>query len=532
MFKAILVVIILFILMESSWSQEDRGIAKICANYEKVSNIMIPYMDQAWPGVSMTPTGPVPTVTMFTLSARQPILDFCAFATQLKSLNRNEAIFATANYGNKLLDNQHTEKIDFMRDTYDLGVALNTFNQGNRDVSQAQSLHRRINAYLKTSDRMINGDNAKTFETRQERERKMTVLIQSSNKIAIYKKAMSCPAPNIEESEKNMEYFEKEIVPLYPLIEEKQEEVAYFLSQLQYFGTLISPTYEAHQAYQKELYDLFGKGVIYQKSNPKTKSVKTSSNGSQISRLKITYFTYSAALSPALYSTFSKNYSKQWAFYINSQIRAKGLLANPSSVTAKQFRDTAFECRRSKIEWNIRRANPIYQYEQAGSSKFETEVTRKIDECKKGVVINDKRVENLFNFYVNELKTSMMSYKTLTARVWSYDSEYLGMNRNVTLGVSDSDLGEITQEEVKCEQNLNATETEDLKNRLEAETLNSRAMMAEELTKKTMLMEAEAKAEANEQEKARRESAVKAEEEKRKQDPSDLFSKPSTDISF
>lgn len=534
MLKFSLIVIFIYLLSSlSAEAYDNRGIAKVCENYEKVSSILIPYTEQAWPGVSATPVGPVPTVTMFTLAARQPIIDFCSFIIQLNNLTAAEGVFATANYGNRLLDNQHSEKISFLRDTYDLGTALNSFSQGDGDVSKAHSLHRRINAYLKTADKMMNGDNAKTFENRMERERKMANLVRSSNKVATYKKAINCPQPKIDESEKNMDFFNKEIVPLYPLIEEREEDVAYFLAQLQFIGTLISSSYEEHQEYQKKLYEVFGKGVNFRKGPPKTKSVK-SAGGSQgeIKRIKITYFEYGAVMSPVLFSNFQKDYHKDWNSYVISQIRTKGLLTNPMSITARQFRDTSYECRRSKIEWNLRRTNPIYQYEQSGSSKFSTEVDRKVEECKKGLVINEKRVENLFNHYVGELKQNLLNYKNLQARVWSYDSEFLGMNRNIAVGVSASDLGEISQEDVKCETNLNITEQTDLKNRIESETLEMRAMMAEELTKKTVIMEAESRAKAQSNEETRRSSVLNSEENKRKDKIEDSLQKPSTDIAF
>ena len=527
-------IILLFMIwaLNHAHAEEDRGIAKVCANYEKVSNIMIPYTEQAWPGVSVTPTGPVPTITYFTLAARQPIVDFCSFIMQLKKLSSGEAIFATANYANKLTGNQHTEKINFLRDTYDLGTALNSFSQGDGDVSEAHSLHRRINAYLRTADKTINGEDANTFESRQERERKMSLIIRSSNKIAIFKEAINCPRPKIEEGEKNMKLYNDEIVPLYPLIDEAKDEVAYFFAQLQYLGTLISPTYEAHQEYQKKLYNIYGNGVTFKRSAPRKKSVKSAGSGDPLKRTKITYYNYSASVNPSLFSNFVRDYADDWDLYITFQIRAKGLLTNPKSVAARQFRDRSFECRRNKIEWEVRKSNPIYRYEQTGSAKFDSEVESRIKECREGKVINEKSIANLFTHYVNELKNSMANFKSLQSRVWNYESEYLGVNRNLTEGIASTDMGEITREEVKCEDNLNITEQTALKNRITAETLEMRAMMAEEITKKTIVMESEESLKTNELEKARRESMIRREENSRRSDGKDLLHKPSLDFNF
>jgi len=520
------------ILIGNSWAQENRGIAKICSDYEAVSEIIVPYQQTAWPGVSVTPSGPVPTITMFTIAARQPISDFCSFITQLNSLGFAEQAFATADFANKLTDDQHTEKIDFARQTYDLGTALNNFNKNGRDSSKDLSLHRRINNYLRSADKFINGDKANTFENRGERERKMSLLIQSSNRINILKEAGNCPAPKIDEEEKNMAYFNKEIVPLYPLIEEREEDVGYFLSQLQNFGTLMSATYEEHKIYQQELYRMFNQGVNYRRSNPKTKTVKTL-RGNETGRLKITYFSYISIINNKLFADFEEKYRKLWQSYVIGQIRTKGLFDNPTARATQQFRDTGYECRRNRIEWQMRRSNPNLRYEEADSAKFSMEVDRRVDECRKGVVIDEKKVDNLLSFYVAQLKQAMLSLKTMKANLWSYESEFLGQSRSITETATESDLGQFTAEKINCEEKLNLSETMDTKNRLGQESLNLRAQAAEEVTKKTLIMEAEANQGNQEEEELKRKRMIQEEEDLRRTRYEEYFGeKPESNLSF
>lgn len=530
--KYLVILILLKFMSLKVSAAEDRGLAKVCADFEKVADIMTPYMQQAWAGISATPAGPTPTVTYFVYAGRQPIADFCSFITQLKSLTSTEQAFAAADYANKLSGDQHNEKIDFLRQTYDLGVALNHFNNGNRDVTQAMSLHRRINAYLKSADRFFNGDSASTFEERNERERKMSLLVRSSNQIAILKTAATCPSPKIAEEEKNMAYYQKEIVPLYPYIEEMQEDASYFMAQLQYLGTLISPGYEDHQIYQKEVYELFSNGVTYRRSDPKTKNV-TTIKGNVKGTLKLTYYSYGTSLNSRLFSQFDEKYRKQWTAYVVAHIRAKNILVNPMSTAARKFRDTAYECRRNRIEWQLRRSSPMLRYEQADSAKFKMMVDKKVAQCKEDLVIDDKKVENLFTHYVNSLKRSLSLLKMYNSKLWSYESEYLGQNRIISTGIKNTDLGDVSTESVNCEEKLNTSESVDIKNRLEQESLNLRAMAAEEFTKKTHFMEEEVKEKKLMEENRRRSESIQKEEESRRQKIEELMGDlPSGDIAL
>lgn len=500
-------------------------ISEVCQNYEKVGNMVIPYAEQFWIGTSATPAGPVPTVTNFALVTRSPITDFCAMVIQFKRLDETGKTYLLAEYANKLSGDQYSKEINMVRSTHDMGEALSNVNKPGRKLDQSTSFHRRLNSYLKEGDEFINGDKAKTFENKSQRERKMTQLVRSSNQIALIEENTRCPKPEMAEEDKNIKYYQEEILPLSNLIDEQKSEIAYFVSQLQRMGIKISVSYEDNELFQKALYEALNTGVIIRRSQPKTKKITQWVDGKK-TLADTTYYDYYIAENPKKFSAISTKYYSYWRNYTIGAMETRGLFNGPSAQAEKEFRDLSFECRRSKIEWRIRMSDPTLETEQAGSGRFEAAVEKKVEDCKKGAKINKSGVENLLTRYVQALKDALLIKARLDAKTWSYESEFQGIHMKIAITEQASDIGDITQQKITCENTLSLSDSKSLLVKLKNTSVETRAQIAEEMLKKTVIIEEADKLAQEKEEKEKREAKIREEVERRKMNVGDDMVKP------
>ncbi len=482
------------------------AIQEACDDYEKISNLMTPYLKQAWPGVAVTPSGPVPTLTYFTLSARQPISDFCRFISTLRSLDTLGQVKSSADYLNKLTNDQFKERTDFLFETYGVGSDVaNYLGSSDKDKRNNMAIHRRINRYLATQDEFFTEEGEdRTFERRSARESKMTRMIKNANRLSVIDKLMRCPSGDLEPSEEEIEYYEKNIQPLYELIDEADDELSYYLSQLQRMGTKISEGYKEFREYQKDLYSVFNFSIFLTRGPAKSITVKTHRTGEKGS-LKRQYYEYSVRSDPTKYKYFLKKYLEKWNDYVTVRaLNHPEHLNNPRSQVNNDFRDLMHECRRSKIEWQLRKSDPRFRYAQRGNGDFITKVDQRIESCKEGIKINGKVITNIMKVYVSQLRSFLVRKQGYLAKLYSYESKERGVHRSVSIDSISTDVGDISTEKVHCEKQLSQGEQERVKIELQQNSLESREMMAHEMARKTQLIKLE-----EEEERRRREESYK-----------------------
>lgn len=469
------------------------GIETICDDFDKVASIIQPYMNQAWPGVVATPSGPVPVITTFVYESRQPIADFCRYVKTVQRLDTMGQISATGNYANTLTNDMFAEDMNFLQETMSVGTAINNhFQKNDTDKRRDMGLHRRINRYLKTTDRYFKSeDSDATAETRNQRQNKMARMIRNSNRVFGADKISRCKNGELDPTEEEVKEYEENIYPQFMLIDEAKDEVSYYMSQLQIMGQKMSSGYEEFREYQSLLYQLVSGGVTYFRSPPKTKSTETYRK-SEKERVKVKYYEYSTRTNSDLYKQFIDKYNDNWGSFVAHSIArggSRGLLNNPTSSFNNEIRAIYHECRRSKIEWQIRRSSPNLQFEEANNSRFKTAVDKRIESCKRGIKTPGKKANGLLVLYVNQLRKFTLIQKQRETLVWSYESEFMGNHRTVSLIQNDTDIGDITRENVKCEDNLNYAESERMKLEVDAAALESREMIAEEMLIKSQRME-------------------------------------------
>lgn len=479
---------------------------------------MVPYMKQAWPGVSVTPSGPVPTVTYFVLGARQPINDFCRYIKTLQRLDTLGDVMASGKYFNELTNNQFSEHVNFLQETYAMGDKVANYLNKEPDRRNSMMMHRRINRYLKVQDEYFTGEGEdRTFESRGARKQKMSRMIRSANKVAMLNNLIRCPDGEREVDEKEKEYYENEIFPLYELVDESSDEAAYYMARLQYMGKKIMNSYSDFRKYQADLYQLYHTGVSLRRSRPKFKSEQTFKAGEK-KTIKKRYYEYRPASRNVLFKNFMKKYLKEWSDYVQYRIvsQPRGILADPKSSINQEFRNLAHECRRSKIEWQIRRSSPRLRYLEEGNAEFKTKVDKRIKDCRKGINPNGKKISNLMTLFIGELRKHLAALKGRQATIYSYESEKMGQHRKVRNEMVSTDIGDVTREEISCERKLNEGEATRVKGELQEAATQSRMMIAEEMATKTALERQRMEREKRKNEKIRRSREIRKVQESRR----------------
>ncbi len=473
----ILTVFFLIIMSNHSSANTMDDFKELCGNIDKVSNIMTPYLNMSWPGVAVGPSGPVPVVSTFIQSGRQPIADFCKFVKQMESLETLGQIHAATDYLNTLTDNQFKEDIDFALETLDVGLTLDKHLNGHSSAnSESLSLHRNLNRYLRTQDEYFSkkaGNDATTFVSKQKRETQARRMITNSNKLANLKQGINCPKKTKGLSEEVMKIYEKKIYPLYILEDEFLYETKYHLGRLQAMGVKIAGDINKQKKYQKDLLNLFSTYAQIVRSPVKSKKTKVTKMGVMTS-VSIPYYRYTSKINEKLLADFLKSYQKNWDFYLQyTMAQNPKLLTNREHSVNKEFRDLGYECRKSKLVTEIQRSNPRLRGKTPSDIEFAAKYETARANCRKGINVKKNYAGKLFTMYVNGLGSYQRSLKNTQRIIWNFESEEMGINRIISTDAVTTPVGDLVNNSAECSDALSPGAIESLK--LEAANINTEA---------------------------------------------------------
>lgn len=506
--KWILTILIIFSPKAHPNTDELR---KVCDDYNKVADVIVPYKNSTWTGIGATPSGPVPIFVYHVENLRSPLNDFCKYLVTMDRLDDLGKVEATTDFINKLTNDNYKKHSDFLLETlYVSDAVANHLNTPDEDKRDDTNLHRKLNRYLKIQDKYFKGDEAHTFETRTERERKMEQIIKSSNKLSKINDLINCKTPERKLTSEKQKEYDNEILPLYQLIDEDSEEAQYYLDKLQLIGTKFSNNYDEFKKYQRSLYVLYAHGAIIE-------PIRVEKNSTRLKDIKAYYFKYNVRRNKDLFQSFLKDYQKQWDSYILNKIsQDKKILNEAKSRNQNEFRDLSFECRENKIAWQLRRTDTRFKNINRNDPLFLSVIEKRIEECRKSVNYNNTKAKSLFSIFTQNLFNAISDLKNRQSIVWTYESKELGEHRLMYNQQQQTDLGELSTPSVKCPESLNVTESKNLKIRAQQRSLEAREDFARESTLTTFRMRKERSMEQEKREKARREKEIERQREKRR----------------
>ena len=509
----------------ASAQQEETSMEKFCNQADKIASIASPYMNfpNLWPAVVATPVGPVPSFTFFFNENRNPMTDFCSFVNKLKYMKQSGSWYAAANLANEMSANQFKEEIGMVLDIKDISEAVgNAQKKGN--MSQNVALHRRISRLTQSSymvgmkHKLFSGETGSngepSIEQRNQRAAKMNNYARAANRVSVLNETINCKNPTVSRSEGAEEFYKENIQPIEYMIDEQNDEAEYALYQLRKIGVMMSGRYEENQKYQKALLELKTSGITIMRSDPKTKKFDVTRKG-ELERIELPYFTYSIKLNTNKFTEFEKEYVSNWKTIALANTQTKGLFAKENNFI-KEMRDLTYECRYSKMEWDVRKSNEPLRTEPSDSGILRQEVLKKVAACKETFKFSQNGADNLFSNYVLMLKNALQSKLSIEMMMWNYESEYLGINRSVTMGLATTDLGDIAQRKVSCDNPLSEADAKQLQSDLQATTTELKGQIVEEFIEKTMHYEQLAKEKEEARKKKEREEKINEEIQRRK----------------
>ena len=518
--KLFLIAIIVLLPTVVLAQQQESSMEKFCAQAEKISAIATPYMaiPNLWPATVITPVGPVPSITMFVNENRNPMTDFCSLVNKLKYLKQSGSWYMAAQLANELSADQFKDEIGLVLDIKDISEAVdNASKKGS--VAQNVAVHRRFSRGLQSGYKIgmkhdlfsgESGSNGQpSIEQRNQRAQKMDAFARSANRVSVLNETINCKNPLVTRSEGADEFFKENIEPIMHLIDEQEDEAEYALHQLRRLGVMMSGRYEENNKYQTALLELKTKGITIIRSEPKMKRFSLQRKG-VAERVELPYYLYSVKVNTSDFNAFEKAHVGNWKMIAAAGTETRGLFAKENKFI-KDLRDLAFECRYSKMEWSVRKSNDQLRAEPSDSGTLRQEVLKKVQSCKESFKHSQDATDNLFTTYVRALRTALQSKISMDMMIWNYESEYLGINRQVSTALAATDLGNIAQRKISCDNPLSESDMNKLQNELQSTTVELKGQIAEQFVEKTMLIEKKARDEEAERKRLERQDKINKE---------------------
>lgn len=424
---------------------------KFCETATQVGAIVSQYpVASFFPTLQTIPNPPfvVPGIMISLATRTSALITLCDMLMNVAAADTQSAIFQSGNYLNDLTDRKFSEDIQLTRDTWSLANQAYDFDSGNgrRGALSSASFHRNLVTLSRDSERVMTGENAR-LQTRGERQAKLNNLARVAHKRAILKDALYCPRPQTDSNFDNIEKFE--VAPARERFERFSQRAFFIKGQLLKMGARFSDNVNELNAYIKEVEALEEKGVVY-KVNTTTKVDRTTvahpdrknKDGTALTQEKTTsrpIQTWSTMVFAQGFDQFRIKWSPRWNTFVRATwvSSSRGFLNDPEESLRKEFIDYSFECNRPELmrDYDINRAD---YYEV---------MDRRHKQCLSTITMNQKKAENLLNYYLLEYQTALNAYKTANTVIWNAESLYLGLNRDTT---SSSDSESFLANEVVC----------------------------------------------------------------------------------
>lgn len=430
-----------------------------CQDFSKIGGLLNSFQIVQWPvaGAPGIVTG---------LTQRTSIIhDLCDFLNQLAQLDGVNAVFFSANYLNELTGKKWDHHLKQADKTWNLANSIYDFDNGGvrQGALTSQSTARDLNDWMESTYSW----HAKTFNNeeayikhRQEREGDMQNFSKASYQKAILKEATNCPtAPD------NVNYqkiYSSKIQPIEVKREDYKEDVAFFKQQLYYMGPYFMNNDGELQNYIKGL-QLMERDAVTYKMAEKNKNQTTYKNSNnkdaedhviaKKQKMTVKTYTYSTSTDTKIFNDFKTKWLNQWGSYVTAKWTSSGsfgaLTGDAKQSVENDFIDLGYECNPSRLQRGLNHEAPDY----------DKQVEKLMTDCKKNTSSNQKKAQNLLEYYVNQYEESLTNFKNSNAAIWTFESESAGINHLVsTQSSTDSSGSTFQQEQVSCSEKLSPAE--------------------------------------------------------------------------
>jgi len=442
-----------------SWAVEvDPALVTMCENTNKILGKVGMIVPIYWPYFS--PVTPYTGVTHGLLSTTSVITELCDFVIQLSTGNSKSQIFASKQFLNKLTGDRFQEDFNFVDKTFNYMESVYDFDSGERRPGflESEASNREFNQYVKDTQEYIQSKQMSEYEKRL-RNQGYSQDIQQISSLAAQnenlKQALNCPDPSANPKYADL-YKSNDIQATQKENESAVEDSKFYKEQLLELGKMMfTGEYQKFSTYQYEVDQMFSQGVYLSDSvgtytfetYKKNKNYKDS-NGHPINDKKVLkreYQIYSVEFHDDLFKNFKKKYEDPWESSVKwayiKDTSQFGLFAGAGDRVEKSLRKLNYECRESKLMQGYDPNRPDYQITY----------DKKREDCENNLTMNEEKSKNLLSYYTSNLQTALYKDKKTLAKIWNFESYYLGRHRITT---QNKGIGSWTEENAKCSDEL------------------------------------------------------------------------------
>jgi hypothetical protein len=506
---------------------EDHPALKVCDSAQTVGLILSQYPNLSiFNSIQALPFPPfVGPGIEFGLSSRTSvIIVMCGLLHDIAAGDTQNAIFATGRALNDLTDNKWSHHLDMADQTWNLANTMYDFESGEmrKGTLSSASTHREINDYMKTSygwfNKTFNGTDAQ-LKNRGEREQEMNQLSALAMRRSILTEAQNCPDPSQAGGPNFEKIYKTEIKPAEIARDEANNDIEFIRNKLAEMGPKFVNDERELNKYLAGIERMMSQGISYkvsykQKSDTKQKPhpTKKDKEGKPVMtevKLKTQTQEWTTQSFTEIFNDFKKDWGSQWSSWVTAQYvqSSRGLLTNGRQRVEAEFMDMNYECSMGKLMRGVDVNRP--DYDKLSEERYQKCITE--------TQMNQKKAENLLEYYATQLQASLKKLKDANAKIWTTESWHLGTMRSVN--TKDKTEG-YQQEQVACADGNKLTPAEMEKIGLKQQSVNTelKELITKQQTKKTSLMEMEAKANADQLEEIKKRQSFSEQQGKRASD--------------
>jgi hypothetical protein len=513
---------LLILTMSTAQAYDPNQTAKIgplsinlafCEKIDKMSGILNAFTNVQWPV-----TG-VPGITMGVLQRSNVVLDFCDYLTRLKQMDTTDKLWATANYGNKLMGNKFDDQIGIMRSTWDIKDVFIDSSGKHRPLAKIATASNasKMNSYYKEVtdyyDKHLNTGDPVNVRNRAQMEGDLNRLNQIAYQKSIIVDMTNCPKTTTK-NDKYANVYENDVVPQQAIADAKQENINFYSNALRRMGIKLSNDEKKYTDYLRDLNTYETSVALYVITvrteqagsitkvavSPAPKDPKENRYKDQTTTVDKKYQTFQVENHNDEIDTFSKKYNTAWKTWTKSQsvqqtrgFLSGGLFGDSVAKIEDEFKDPNVFCNRSEISRKLAGSSP-----STLQKRTDEEYSKCVSESNTAI----SKAGGLFAFYVNQYAKEIQAYRVAQGKIWTIESYHLGYFRTVD-GTVNADG--FTQDKVSCAPIDNLAKVNELGLQTEQINANLNQMIVEQLMKKNQQAELDrAQAQTAKEEEERR----------------------------
>lgn len=460
-------------------SAENDKFEKICADIGTISAISSQLTVVPWQTIIMTPSGPVPTITMAMISDRGGMTEFCSVYHNLKYAKGADLVFGGLKQLDRMMDGKHSKKISLARNLYDNTMAIHKATKMQGDT--LDKMHRiagRLNSSLRNINDLateIEGEDPGWFRTRNQQENSMRKQIETAKNITMITGQIRCENKTTPKEGNDPKFVSDSNIKLEEL-KYIESDIDFLIMSLQRMAIKFIKSNNDFDKFKGDITQLTKETAKYNVSIDKRiqtatedvqKKGKLESDESTYEKhdkkVAQDYQVFRTTVDMNLQAEFLKKYQPQWDGYVDArafETLNKTLVRKLGGQAEEEFYDNAYECRTSLMYKKAKETNPGY-FVNLNDNRRGKVLKEQRDICRKEIENTDRRV-SLFKRYTEELVQSIIKQKGLQGDLWTIDSFFNGTMRAEANG-SMEDSNSYAMEDLGCKDTRNTAEQKQIK---------------------------------------------------------------------